>query len=326
MQQRVGIFFLLFIFSVNFLFGQSFRKYAGEFMYLGAGGKITGMAGAGTASANDVTAGFWNPAGLTGANGFQAEFMHSKQFISSIQNNYLGISQLNEDGSAFGLSVLYLSVSDIKDSQNFYDLETDDWDYSRVKYFSTGDYNFLLSYAKRYNSLLSYGFNLKLIYRDFYQENAFGFGFDAGLKFSPTERLQLGIVLRDFTSTLIAWSTGERELVTPSLRLGAAYQYYLPFWGLSLLPAMDLNILFENRRTDSQLNLGGMSLDSFWGTEIGYRDLFFIRAGLDDLMRFNTGVGLRIPKLTFDYAFTASQNELGNVQRISVHLQLENLF
>jgi len=317
---------LTFLISIQLLFGQSFRKYAGEFMYLGAGSKYSAMGGTGTATANDVTAGYWNPAGLTEAKGFQAEFMHSKQFISSIQNNYLGVSQLNEDGSAFGFSVLYLSVSNIKDSQNFYDLETDDWDYSKIKLFSTGDYNFLFSYAKNYNAQLSYGLNLKLIYRDFYKENAFGFGFDAGLKYYLTERLGLGLVLHDLTSTLIAWSTGEKELVTPSLRFGAAYRFDFPFWNLSFIPAMDLNILFENRRSDSQLNLGGMSLDSFWGTEIGYQDLFFVRAGMDDLMRFNTGIGLHIPKLTFDYAFTTSQNELGNVQRISVHLQLENLF
>ena len=39
-------------------------KYAGEFLSLGVGGRALGMGGASVALANDVTAGYWNPAGL----------------------------------------------------------------------------------------------------------------------------------------------------------------------------------------------------------------------------------------------------------------------
>ena len=67
-----------------------FKKYAGEFLSAGVGSRALGMAGAYVAVANDVTAGYWNPAGLMDSRGLQFQFMHAKQFMSSIQYDYFG--------------------------------------------------------------------------------------------------------------------------------------------------------------------------------------------------------------------------------------------
>jgi hypothetical protein len=37
------------------------------------------------------------------------------------------------------------------------------------------------------------------------------------------ENLSVGANLQDATTTLVAWSTGRNELVSPTLKLGAAY-------------------------------------------------------------------------------------------------------
>ncbi len=322
--KRILIILVLFLVQT----GQTatFGKYAGSFLSLGAGSRILSMGSAGTASVNDVTAGYWNPAALTEASGFQVEFMHSKQFISSIQHNYLGFSNANSDGSIFGFSMFYLAVNDIKDSRNAYNFIDDKVDYSQIRYFSTGDYAFLFSYAKPYSADMSYGINVKMIYRDYESQSAYGLGFDAGLNYHLQPNWRVGLMLRDITSTMLAWSGGEKEFITPSLRIGTAYQLEFPSIGFTIQPTVDLNILFENRQAGSQMHVGPVSLDSFWGIEIAYNQLLSIRGGLDDLQRFNTGVGLQIPKIQFDYSFTAYDSELGNMQRISVHLQLESLF
>ena len=44
----------------------------------------------------------------------------------------------------------------------------------------------------------------------------------------------------------------------------------------------------------AQINLGPISLDSFWGLETAYKDLLFLRLGYDDLERFNGGLGVAI--------------------------------
>ncbi len=319
MNKRVILLALVVIVSSSY--GQSFKKYAGEFLYLGAGSRILAMGSAGTAVANDVTATYWNPAGLMEAEGLQVEFMHSKQFISSVQNNYLAVSMPINDQQALGLSLFYLTVNGIKDSRLAFNEADQKVDYSQIRIFNTGDYVAVLSYASSYKNRINYGINLKTIFRNYHSAKAFGLGVDFGLKYF-WKNLTAGLFLRDVTSTVLAWDTGTRELITPSVRFGLSYVLRIHSLNLQIQPAADFNILLENRQYASQFHLGPLSLDTFWGAEIKYGQWIALRAGLDDLNRFNTGIGIQIPKMSFDYSFTAYQSELGDIHRISVHIQL----
>ena len=303
----------------------SFKKYAGEFLSLGAGSRSLGMGGAYTAATNDVTAGYWNPAALIETKGLQLEFMHSKQFISSVQYNYLGASLNRNDQSAFGLSLIYFNVGSIKDSRQAYDFINQKVDPTLVTTFNTGDYAAIFSYSRVYNERLNYGVNMKILYRDYYSETAFGVGFDVGAKYKLMDNLMLGAMLRDITTTMISWSTSEKEFITPSARLGISYIYHIKSANLAIQPSADFNIMFENRSYASQMNLGPISLDTFWGMEIAYNNLLALRIGYDDLNRLNTGIGFQVPYMSFNYSFTAYESELGNVHRISVQLHFPNM-
>ncbi len=326
MKRTIYYVVLLFFIFLQGARGQSFKKYAGEFLYIGAGSRVTALGGAGTASTSDVNAAYWNPAGLVEARGFQFEFMHSKQFISSIQQNYLGLSTEYRDEQVLALSLLYLTVNGIKDSRQAFNAADRKVDYSKVTSFNTGDYTLLLSYANSYRKNISYGLNIKAIYRGYHVASAFGLGFDTGMKYFVNDRFALGLMLRDITTTMLVWTTGEKELIAPSIRFGTSYKLNISSLNLTVMPAMDMAVLFENRRYASQLHLGPISLDSFWGLEVGYHHLLALRVGMDELQRFNTGIGVSIPKITFDYSFTAYQSELGNIHRISFHLQFDRLF
>ena len=73
---------LLLLTGIHFSDASSFKKYAGEFMYLGAGSRGTALGGAFTALVNDASAIYWNPAGLMEAKGLQIQFMHKlREFI-----------------------------------------------------------------------------------------------------------------------------------------------------------------------------------------------------------------------------------------------------
>ena len=66
----------------------SVAKYAGEFIALGVGGRALAMGGAFVAVANDVTAGYWNPAGLARITYPQFILMHDEQFGSLVNHDY----------------------------------------------------------------------------------------------------------------------------------------------------------------------------------------------------------------------------------------------
>jgi long-subunit fatty acid transport protein len=63
-------------------------KFAGDFMANGAGARALGMGGAFAAVADDASAVYWNPAGLSGLEKRQLMLMHSEQFGDLIEYNF----------------------------------------------------------------------------------------------------------------------------------------------------------------------------------------------------------------------------------------------
>src|SRR6187399_964393 len=77
---------LLSTFSVK---GQDAPKYSNEFLSIGVGARGLGMSGAIVASVNDVTSGYWNPAGLTlGKGDLQIGLMHAEYFAGIAKYDY----------------------------------------------------------------------------------------------------------------------------------------------------------------------------------------------------------------------------------------------
>ncbi len=321
---KIAVFALLLIFYIQNINAGPLKKYAGEFLYLGADGRGAAMGGAFTALASDVTSVYWNPAGLRTAQGLQAQFMTSKRFISSLQQSFLSVSSPISEKGTLGASFYYLTATDNPDTRNAYNEAEGKVDYDKIKRFNIGDYVFNLAYAEQFNENIDWGLNVKFIYSDLNIESATGIGFDAGVKYK-LDNLRLGLVLRDFTSTLLAWTTGTKEYVTPSARFGTAYIFNLPSLNLTVTPSVDLNFLAENRNFSAQFNVGPLSVDALAGMEISYDDILALRFGMDDIRRLNAGIGVTLPKIKVDYAFTAYESELGNIHRISFHLFLGDI-
>jgi hypothetical protein len=125
---------------------------------------------------------------------------------------------------------------------------------------------------------------------------------------------------------LIAWDTGRNELVSPTLKLGSAYKI-TGFLGGYIMPVLDFDIRFENRRFASQFNLGPVSFDVRAGLEVDISDLVYIRGGYSDVKQFTVGAGIKLPKLNIDYSFARfSESEIDRLpdsHRISLILTLE---
>ena len=79
---------VLLLFSLAPASGQV-RKYSNEFLSIGVGARGMAMSGAQVASVDDVTAGYWNPAGLAQVkHNFQGSFMHAEYFAGIAKYDY----------------------------------------------------------------------------------------------------------------------------------------------------------------------------------------------------------------------------------------------
>src|SRR5436190_9000135 len=83
-----------------------FRKYSNEFLNIGAGARGLGMGGAQVASAKDATAGYWNPAGLTGIKDHpNVGLMHADYFGGIAKYEYLSAGiPIQDNKRAIGIS------------------------------------------------------------------------------------------------------------------------------------------------------------------------------------------------------------------------------
>jgi len=319
-------------------------KYAGEFMAIGVGGRALGMGGAFVAVANDVTSGYYNPAGLANVNYPQLSLMHSEQFGNLVNYDYGAVTIPFQEDMSFGLSIMRLGVDGIPDTRNaLYDgndpNRTPIYDpnfiynpnarlnYAAITQFSNQDWAFYLTFAKRQSENFYWGANIKVIRRDLAEYSATGIGFDVGAFYMPMENLYLGANAQDITTTLVAWSTGRNELVSPTLKLGSAYKYPIEFLGGYIMPAVDCDVRFENRRFSAQLNVGPVSFDFHSGLELNIENLVYIRGGYSDVKQFTIGAGVKLPKLNIDYSFARfSESEIDRLpdsHRISLILTLE---
>ena len=184
--------------SVGNLFSQTV-KYSNDFMDIGVGARALAMGNSVIASDNDVTSGYWNPAGLMGVTGdIEIALMHDDYFAGIAQNDYLAASYKFDKNSVFGLTVLRFGVDNIPNTLNLID-PTGNVNYNNITSFSVADYAFLFTYARSFTGMpgLTLGGNVKVI-RSIVGNfgGSWGFGLDAGAQYKYKDWL-FGAVGRD---------------------------------------------------------------------------------------------------------------------------------
>ncbi len=344
MKFRFAVLVLIIIPSLSY--SQTFGKYAGEFMSIGIGGRALGVGSAYTSLANDVTAGYWNPAGLARIEYPQVALSHDERFGNLINYDYAafafpsGANTINLEtqekeynAASFGISIIRLGVDGIPDTRKAWADSNgnglfDDGinlrpDYNAITFFNASDWVVYFTYAKQSSENLFYGANVKLIRRNIGEFHGTGIGFDVGVQYLATESLVLGANLQDATTTLVSWNTGTNELISPTLKLGAAY--FLEIFNGKLTPAVGTDVRFENRRFSAVANVGPISFDPQVGVEFDYKKVVAVRAGYNDIGNLTLGAGIHLRKLDIDYSFAKfdAADQLGNTHRISLRLTIE---
>lgn len=310
-------------------------KYSNEFLAIGVGARGLAMSSSYITSVNDVTAGYWNPAGLLGVKSdMQISVMHAEYFAGLAKYDYGAFAKPIDSSSALGFSVIRFGVDDIPNTTELIDAEGN-IDYDRITSFTAADYGFLFSYARKTSIPgLNLGANFKVIYRhvgDF--ARSWGFGLDAGAQYQVND-WRFAAVVRDVTSTFNAWSfnlsdemaatlvaTGNElpqnglELTLPRLILGASRSFDIGT-NFNLLAEVNIDMTTDGKR-NVLIKSDPLSFDPHVGLELGFRNLIFLRMGMGNIQQVtelagntttsfqpNIGIGLQIKRITLDYALT----------------------
>jgi hypothetical protein len=327
---------LLLVCTVNH--SQAVRKYSNEFMNIGVDAAALGMSNTVVASTSDVNSGYWNPAGLIHLEDHQVSLMHANYFANIAQYDYAAYASPIDDRSAWGISLIRFGVDDILNTTELIDSQGN-IDYNRISLFSTADYGFTFSYARKLPVPgFQYGVNAKVIRRIIGKfASSWGFGFDIGLQFEKND-WQFGLIIRDITTTYNVWNIDEveykkianaipgenqelpesTEITAPKAQLGIAKKFLIHY-DYSIMAAANMNMRFT--KTNDAFSTDFISIDPAIGLEFGYTDLVFLRAGVGNFQKVqqldstekvgfqpNIGLGFKYKGIQIDYALT----DLGN--------------
>ena len=314
---------------------QTVKKYSNAFMDIGVDAAAFGMSNTVVAHTNDVNSVYWNPAGLKNLEDKQFSLMHANYFANIAQYDFVGFAMPIDNRSAFGVSLIRLGVDDILNTTQLIDNQGN-IDYNKISKFSTADYGLTLSYARSMPlDGFTYGVNAKIIRRiigDF--ATSWGFGFDIGLQWKARNDWNVGLMVRDITTTYNIWNINEEafktikdaiptenqtlpettEITLPKAQLGVSKKFTFHY-DYTLKTAAQLNMQFA--QTNDIISSKAVSIDPALGAEFGYLDLVFVRAGVGNFQtekqfdnsqsvsfQPNIGLGFKYKGIQIDYALT----------------------
>jgi len=306
-------------------------KYAGEFLSVGVGARALGIGGAFVAVADDVTGIYWNPAGLSRVSRPEIMFMHADRFAGVVKYDFAAAVIPHNNRVAFGIGLVRLGVDDIphttlpRQDLQVGEIYVDDNGNAHVNEpfveyaFSNGEYGLFLSFSKMISRRFSYGGSVKIVHKSFDVARAWGVGFDLAAQYRLDSGLRFGANFQDATTTILAWNSGRKEVLVPTLKLGAAFPFQVEMLPGRLLPVIDFDVRFDGRKFASQAAAGFSNFDTHVGLEFEANDFYALRIG-SNAGFFVAGAGLTLGAIHVDYAFQ-NHSDLGDIHRISLKMR-----
>ena len=307
---------------------------AAQFLKIGIGARALGMGGAYSAVSNDVTALYWNPAGLSSSkkNGI---ILDHQDWIMDVDLDFIGGCYKTPFGTiGAAISAMHMGEMEVT--------TTRDPEGTGEK-FSAGSIMGQLTFSRSLTDRFSFGVTAKVIREIIYNSKAIGFALDLGTLYSTQiSGLTMGMSISNYGTKmqmegrdLLLQTEVDPTLESDPININAnfatdAYELPLIFrFGLaykkdltddfSILVAADA--LHPNDNTES-INLG---------TELVFKEFLFLRSGLanlyqrDSVSGFSIGGGIKLKvsnSLYFiDYTFL-DMGPLGNPQKITLTTSL----
>ena len=304
---------------------------AAKFLSIGVGSKAVGMGGAYTSIANDATAMYWNPAGVSFYNTKEVYFNHAN-WIADISFDYFGITIPTGGKSIIGFNITSVTMDEMEVTR--YGNE------DTGETFRAADYAFGSTFSVSLTDRFSLGFNGKYIQQSIANSHAGGLALDIGTLFATPFGFRLGSSISNFGPKLNMTGDdlligadvnenidGNNESVTSTLstdhfdlplvlRIGISDEIKFGgnnefIWSLDAVSPND-NANYINAGASISL------MDNLLSTYIGLNSLFLEHKEKELALGFS----LKVPKLIkndlfIHYSFETTRF-LGNIQQLSL--------
>ncbi len=289
-----------------------------QFLKLGVGARAISLGGSFVATASDLSALYWNPAGLSSLTGSAVQLSYT-QYLADVNYSYFAFGTSIGSYGAIGFSLIML------DSGNMA-VRTINSPTGTGEEFKVQDFSAQLSYGKALTDRFSVGASAKFIRQSIWHSAATALAFDTGILFTtPYERLRFGASISNFgpnmsiTGRDVLFSEdpdptnqGNVEIVTAAFDTGSFPLPLLFRFGLSWDAVLlaDHTITFQSDAAHPNDNSEYVNL----GAEYDFRDLIALRVGYRNLfeedgeqgLTFGGGLNLRLDRslsAKFDYAY-----------------------
>ncbi|RKX28375.1 MAG: hypothetical protein DRP47_04500 [Candidatus Zixiibacteriota bacterium] len=260
-----------------------------QFLELGVSARAMGMAEAFAAVSDDISAVYYNPAGLTSLYGREVAFTYIKM-PADITYGYGGIGlPIESIGGVLGIAVYSLGSGDMEET-----------DYYRVptgRIFSWNDIAISASYGRYLTDRFSLGLTVKYIGEFVHDYSASGWSADVGTIYDTGYRgFKIAMAITNFGPDM--------KFIKNSYPLPINFKFG---GAINVIESDKYLLTFAAEGSHPSDNLEKYNS----GIEFVYNDLFALRAGRRfnyDTDGFTVGGGVRLPfgedrDIRFDYAF-----------------------
>ena len=344
-------FLVLFTLATYLILGTSFKSYAqmqiagfnsdvskvgttaAAFLSIGVGARANAMGGAYTSIADDVTALFWNPAGIATMRQSQVALIHS-DWIADLSHDFIGIAIPLGNLGTVGFSLNALTMDDIE-------VTTPDYPEGYGEWASSNDMAIGATYARTLNDRLSIGGTVKYIRSQLWHMTASTMAVDLGITFTDLfDFFKIGAAISNMGGKMryfgrdtfvyhdiVENEAGNNEKIDADLQTGS---YNIPITfraGISAVVNRDsqMPLLFAVEFFEPSDNVRSLNV----GCEWAYFDKIFLRGGYSSLFEDDTekgltlggGLKLRVPRSLINIYLDYSYEDFGlfdNTQKFSL--------
>ncbi len=277
------------------------------------------MGDAFVAVANDASALYWNPAGLTQFKDDQLLFSHN-MWVVDINHDFVGAVYHMDETNAFGISFTSLSMQDMPVTTEFQPFGTG-------AYFGFGDIALAVTYSRKMTEQFSFGGTVRYIEETLDQLKMRGVMIDLGTYYwTGLGTTRFAVAVSNFGNQLAP----DGEVVLIGKRSNSQWQAFSPPTVFRIGFAMEPYQDEINKITASiQLNHPNDNSENLsTGVEYSWKNTFYLRGGYKfnvDEQNYSFGAGVYVPvsvaNVTVDYSYS-NFVRLGTAHRFSIILGL----